>query len=221
MTFSKMPARLLKFYDDPQFAEEFAIRGRIRLTLADEFRRTEDASRVDKTEGEVKFKISNQHLAQVSVQTGEVVGHRVGELDYGLRNLTPIFLFCTSLPSVDMSKLHSKWKCAVEIVNPSEFFTDLTEALNNHPVVKPQLGLEHGAALYNKGSIGQAPEIDVASRLAIFQKPPEYEFEQEYRFAAKCLLEGLPENLVHLDVQLKRFRNYTQILNGVSGRGDR
>jgi hypothetical protein len=210
----ELPAKLLRFTDKEEYALAFARDGRIRLSNQRNFTDSTVDPRSDSTEGQGRLLIPNQILNSVPTTGGIPVGVR-GTLDAGFVNGNPTFLFCTSVPQVDINRMKEKMGAfIVEIYNPKLFCDALEESVRS---LGPKILLfeyHHCRVQYDKG-VATAAALDPAKQehLAFSQKPLGYSEECEYRFAALFNLEKETDALTHIELQLKEPATYARILS--------
>lgn len=209
------PSRLLKFYSAKDYADAFLEEGRIRLYSVKYFREIEDPSRLDRTEGEGRLVIPSDHVATVNIRTGGVT-YKPGELQYSVGSLNPTFIFCTSLESAEIAKLCGKWDHCVEIFKPKEFHEDLLQSVQSGASGSEFVDLDYGPVFYTKGGVSGKPLIQESARLPYMQKPPEFEFEKEFRFAVKFNAISFPEDTQFIDVKLAKCASYARVASGIA-----
>lgn len=210
----ELPAKLLRFVDKEEYALAFARDGRIRLSAQKNFTDSSDNSRSDSSEGHGRLLIPNQILNSIPTKGGIPVGVR-GTLDAGFVNGNPTFIFCTSLPQVDVDKMKAKMgQFVVEIYNPKLFCEALDKSLR---ALGPQVQLyefHQCRVLYDKG-IAVASTLDPAKQehLAFAQKAPSYSKECEFRFAALFNEEEETNARSHIELELKKPEDFLRILS--------
>lgn len=206
-----LPGQLFKFYDERRYAEAFLNPGTIRLRTLDYFKRTEDATRADESEGQGSLKVQDQDLNVLSLPSGKI-SSKAGELDWGVVSGDPMLIFCMSLPGVDLKALAAKWPHVIQIHSPESFKKDFeTGVAASTPKGATLLRVEYIAVQYDKGkAVLKMPDFGQSAHLAYSQKPPIFSNECEFRFVAIYDAIGFPEDLDFIDLKLKSPASYAR-----------
>lgn len=208
-----LPERLLRFYDDKKYADAFLDPGTIRLRPLSFFKTIEDETRADDSEGQAKLKVQGQELTAVALPGGKV-SSKLGELDWGVVSGNPMFIFCTSLPTVDVKVIGAKWPFTLEIHDPKLFKKDLEDAAAAcAPEGATLIGVDCVSVEYDKGrSVLEMPDFGKCADLAYTQKPPLFSSECEFRFVAIYDVIEFPEDTKFIDLKLKSPKAYARVL---------
>lgn len=216
------PSRLLRFYKEAQYADAFVNDGRIRMSQLKAFVDSGDTARDDAAEGHGKMTVPYQKLTSVATPSGKASVVQ-GDLECGFLCANPIFIFCTSLPEVDIATMKQKMgPHVVDIFNPELFSQELEKSLKKMESIGPVLELNCGQVWYNKGTlVTEALDWPNQEHLAYLQKAPSYAHEKEYRFLSTLNPEKSIEEMMHIDVKLENPSKFVRRLKDVKGRGDR
>lgn len=197
---SEIPKFVYKSFSQEDHARAFLEEGRFRIGRLQGYNAIEDAERRDRSEGEAVYRFEDD-LVQIhysaeleAVETSTKIG--LMNVSGSLGN--PTYIFCTSLPSVEISYIRDKFgPFIVQINDPKRFIADMREALQRTKYRFLNKGLvEARRAEYSKGEILKSDLSEVAScKLAVYQKPPEFEPEQEFRFIALMSFLARPDPL--------------------------
>jgi hypothetical protein len=179
------PDFLYKAYADEKYAHAFVEAGKIRLGALRQYQDIEDAKRRDPTEGEahVRFPdtVRRVHFVLGSDESYTSEGPGTMEAHSSLGN--PMFLFCTSLPTVDTDLLKRNFgPFLVKIENPVQRRADIHRAMES----TGRRGRVVAANVeYTKGDLVAAdPGSSEGARLSYVQKAREFSEEHEFRFVA-------------------------------------
>lgn len=210
-----LPDKLFRFYDEKKYADAFLDPGTIRLRPLSFFKTIEDTTRADDSEGQGKHKVQGQELTAVSLPSGKV-SSKMGELDWGVVSGNPMFIFCTSLPTVDVKAIGEKWPHTLEIYDPKLFRKDFEDAAAAcAPEGAKLIGVDCVSVQYDKGrTVLEMPDFGKCADLAYTQKPPHFLSECEFRFVAIYDVIGFPENTECIDLKLKSPKVYARVLEG-------
>lgn len=198
------PVRLLRFFKDKVFADAFVDAGTIRMNSQAYFKTIEDAARSDSSEGQGTLRVPGQQLTAVSIPSGKT-SLTTGELECGFLQLNPIYIFCTSLPEVDVKRMSDKMgPYIVEIFEPGIFQDRLMEsAVVKIPKGDMLLEPEAAPVRYDKGAVvAQRPKLGEHLNLAYTQKPASFAEECEFRFIVRIGLPATPDDPQFIDLQL-------------------
>lgn len=214
---SEIPEIVYKAFKEEEFALNFINEGIFRIGSLNGYRMTEDASRKDPTEGESFYQFE-EDLQQVHY-SGDSETVRTSNKK-GLMNVSgnwgnPTFIFCTSLPSVDVPYLKEKFgEFVVQINAPGQFISDMQEAILKTDY--PFIGKGFVRGRYVEYSMGEVLTADLevvdSCELATFQKLPEFSPENEYRFIAMMGAIKPPEVVPEfVELNIGRSLQYVQM----------
>ncbi len=183
------PTFLYRAFEEEQHAEDFVKLGKFRLGLMDTYKSIEDRSRRDRREGMsssyVKTSVTE---VKISRETNEVIGTESvpGRLHVRGTFIEPIYLLCTSGPTVDLTRLKKElgsW--VVRINNPSCFLSELCNAIPTNPNI--ELGkCSMEAVSYTKDEdVDIDPDSFESVGLNWIQKPRDLDWQCEYRYVVK------------------------------------
>ena len=186
---SEIPKFVYKALSEEKHAHDFLQEGRFRIGRLQSYKAIEDAGRRDSSEGEALYRFEDDLVQIHHSLEHEAVGTSTKR---GLMNVSgslgnPTYIFCTSLPSVDISYIRDRFgPFIVQINDPKRFIADMREALERTKFRFLNKGFVEGRKTeYSKGKILISDVREVAScKLAVYQKPPEFEPEKEFRFIA-------------------------------------
>ncbi len=179
------PAAMLKAYRERQYAKALLQNGEVLLRTVCSYRKMEEASKEDKSEGESNFLVHGQvPQVAINVKTGErrdlppVQGH----FNYGATFHNPCYAFCCSKITVNQAHIEEKLgPHIVEIFDTKAFIDSLTLACQDLKVNEEGINYIRPVVVkYDKGGIRKvkaAGDLD-----AIFGcKPPNFSTDQEVR----------------------------------------
>lgn len=186
---SEIPEFVYKVFSEEEHASSFLNEGRFRIGKLQTYKSIEDAGRKDKLEGQASYQFEDDliqvHYSEEFEATGTSTKRGLMHVSGSLGN--PTYIFCTSRPTADVEYLEQRFgSYMIRINDPKHFIDDLREALekteyrflNKSHIAKRNVE-------YSKGQVIEADLETVAScELAVYQKPPEFEPEQEFRFIA-------------------------------------
>ena len=206
-----LPTRLLKFFDKLEHAEDFVLRGRIRLGSIASYAGTQDSTRVDDSEGQGHLKVLSPAVPQLAVDT-QTVSYKPGAFDYWRSGANPAFLFCMACPDANIKNLSSRWPYVVEIFDPEEFKHDFLECVaHSAPAGHKILFFDTVKVVYNKGEVTTEPTEDEEARLHYAQKPLRFHEEREFRFVIELDVIEQMTQADHISIQLGRHHRYAKI----------
>jgi len=183
----EQPASLLKGYNDVQYADMFALEGKLRLNPLEYYTTIEDENRKDAGEGQL--------------HTIDHVGCR-----HGRQQLNPKFVFCMSGPHADPSFHACRFgKHVVQINDPCRFANELHTWLFSSRYWRivscvKCLKVTYGATEDHYSKNGD--------RLIYSNKPQHFSAEDEYRIVVMC--NGFTGNTPYLDIDFGGAPSYVK-----------
>jgi len=168
-----IPKFLYKGFSKKKYAIEFIENGKFQLGLIQYYRKTEDDSRRDESEGKSESIVKN-YWPDLDLR---LIG------TYG----NPLYLFCTSGPNVDLNHMKNRWPYIVKINDPGELKNTLCELKPNNTKMEA-MGCMIKKVSYTKGEpINIDPNSFEAVNLTYTQKPRSYWKECEFRYIVTTL----------------------------------
>ena len=210
------PNFVYRAFDKEKYAKALVNEGRIRLGELRKYRGIEDARRRDATEGEahVQFpdEVTRIHFDLVSGESHSSRGPGIMHSHSSLGN--PIYIFCTSLPEVDLEHMRRNFgKHIVKIGDPAQLSADLQLAMENSDL-QLQGRVDSSRVKYTKGELAAADsKPSERFRLSYLQKPKQFQPEREFRFVA--IIGGVvrPSDLPQdIDLNLGGRLEYAELL---------
>jgi hypothetical protein len=215
----KLPSKVFKAYDNPDYASALVNDGQIRLGIQQSYQNIEDENRVDGSEGEGKLIIRSENITTLHInpETNKLVKETSapGDIHRSSTYLNPCYIFSVSGPNVNQSYHQKQFgDNRVEIFDTSAFHSEIEKSLKTYP-------LEDGRTVadliicevrYDKGEIGDYPSEN-AIPLSVLQKPPSFKADCEWRVVVvlSSPLEGPPDALL---LNLANSHKFCKIING-------
>ncbi len=212
-----LPACLFKGYGEEDFARGFAEEGRIRLRTLQFFKKIEDESRRDRSEGETYIQTEEMiDIIHVDLKTKRGLGistspgvmHHKGSFG----NL--VYVFCMSKPEVEWKYfLDEMGPYSVEIFDTKLFIDELVKsALMKKPKDMKLLYVATYDVMYTKGEISSSFDLlDFKPHIA--QKSHEFNRQCEFRVALVYDSgKSNEEAEEYLDLKLNRAVDYARLL---------
>jgi len=212
----KYPDTVFHAFDDRAHAEDFVLRGRFRMGNLRTYTEIEDEHRRDRSEGQGHFqrrgKVTSVDFSRDSDETTTTT--RPGYVDTHIELLNPKFVFCCSLPTVDLDLLRKHRPWVVRIDQPRRFAQEVSDYLQTLPY-KFVGGVEGCFVQYNKGekTRTQQPGAAAVIPLTYIQKPATFSAEKEFRFVVIAWAQpskGFDDDFLPLD--LGRKLDYVELL---------
>jgi hypothetical protein len=176
------------------------------------YRKIEDSARRDTTEGEASYRypgeVTRVHFVRNSDETYETQEQGVRDVAAEVGN--PKYLFCTSLPTIDLDLMKSRFgDSIVEIAAPIDLAKDLCSYFEHSPF-RLVGGIEGCRVHYTKGDTFPKPLGSVEqAQLSYSQKPAFYAREHEFRYVAMLFWSHhAPASPAHVDVNLNKRLSY-------------
>lgn len=215
----EFPKVLYRFFDEEQYAIQFAKEGKLRAKLISEYRRIESSVRRDETEGSgyylMKGPVTSLRIAQDMGVAPEAItedGIQQHHSSFG----NSVFLVCCSEVSVDVDLMRGRFGFyTVRMDSPVTLAIDLDYALNGEEGFGRFL-VEGALVEYNKGLlVDDGRKAENLTDLAFRQKPALFADEKEFRFCLVGLEEERLEQLnkdKYLDIDLGGKLRYVELL---------
>ena len=208
------PNKLYKAFPSEKFARSF-VEGSIRFSTLAYYRKIEDDSRRDQSEGAGKA-TKNGEILVVDVKN-QLIHCKPGvESLYVDTKADERFICCFSIPREDgLESLPTKFgEYYVVVHEPKSLVNDIEQAISSDVKLHQNPPcLEASPVRYDKGAyIGEVSDLREIQLLGWTQKPPSYSDEREYRLQfwfSFCELIGSPE---HYAIQTKRSLSYCEII---------
>lgn len=183
---------LFRAFTKEQYAIDF-VHGKFRLGELGYYRRIEDRSRQDRSEGYGDYFDSQMH--QVHTELGGA-----------------IYVLSFSNPDVDSSVLRKKMGTfVVRVDDPESLASDVEQYLESRGI-RTFNGVHGRPVEYTKGHIiHRNMDAHQCAVLSVIQKPKLYQYQCEYRFFT--ILKKDPQT-EFLDIDLGRPITYVELLSG-------
>jgi len=210
------PMCLLRAYRCRDHAAQLAIEGRVQLGEVLTYRKIEDASRQDPSEGEVRLQVpAPVETLHVDPMSGRIVSTTVapGLLNYSSSYMHPVYALCMSHSAVGLPYLRKKMgRHVVHIRDTAKLLEDVAAALQFTPILDRDVHfVDLCPIIYNKGEVGPAPE-GRSIHMYYSQKPPVFSSEREHRLAIG--LSGLAATAPpRIALTLSRASEYCELLD--------
>jgi hypothetical protein len=179
------PKFLYKAFDSEEVANNFLMSGRFRLSLLDCYRKIEDPARADADEGEARIDIPNQVLTTIILPSdsskGGRIGYTIGTLHRTEASLNKYYLFCVSGPEVSLDYIATRFgRYIVKISQPQIFLEQIRAYAPKELAMRVELlKVEYTKGILKRSASEARP---VGSLLSVYQKPPKFSAECEYRY---------------------------------------
>lgn len=207
--YGSVPVPLYKAFDKLEYAEEFC-RGKVRFQAIENYKRIEDATRSDASEGMGMVQYPGESLV---VDLGKKTMRSVpGDEELHVTTLPDNnFVYCLSLPhggSHDKN-IEKFGGYIVRIGCPINFLISLSEAIvsDERLAINPP-SLQASRVVYSKGTkISSKLNRSKAQRIAWAQKPASFSVEREYRlhFNASPPLKLSEDGVYYIDMKKDIF----------------
>jgi len=211
------PCRLYRAFAKPEYLDDFLRHGRFRMGGLPFYRMIEDSIRQDATEGEASYRfpgeVTKVHFVQNSDETYET--HEQGLREVSAQVENPKYLFCTSLPTIDLKGMKNRFGDSIaEISAPIELAKDLCSYFEASPF-KLVGGIEGCRVKYTKGDILLEPLASIEqAELSYSQKSASYMPEYEFRYVAMLFWNHEHANPPeHIAVNLNKRLSYVDIVS--------
>jgi hypothetical protein len=170
---SDIPKFLIKAFDEIGHAKNF-LHGNIKIDLAEKYKTGSDW-RKDETEKRSENLIKGEYY----------------NLIQSSHYISDVYILCFYGVNAKYESLETKNYPKVKIFDPVKLIERLAEAWKKQERAMP---LEYSSVLYEKGQVYEAYSplhFEIPTNL-LFEKPPEYANENEFRLLFKCDDNSLP-----------------------------
>jgi hypothetical protein len=181
--FSDIPGEVLRVFTEEEHALAF-LQGKLRLRERCTYREIEDQARRDASEGEARLRVPGVNDVWVN---------------YGSRLMNPVYVLCTSLPTIDPQVRAKMGRYVVHVRDTSRLVAALQKAVEVSPLTDREvIGVDAGLVAYTQDEqIAYTPDSETRTRLTYFQKSKSFSEQCEWRFVVQMSgpLSNAPECL--------------------------
>ena len=210
------PSYVYKAFNEREYLEWFIDEGKFRLGNLRTYKSIEDLARRDNDEGTAVYRrpgmVTSVAFSKDNDDTfvTEAPGHINTHTELG----NPKFVFCTSLPNVNLQYMKERFgKYIVKITEPKTFAQDISQYLYSIPT-RFAGGIEGIEIQYNRNEIIEK-ELDNKDRVTLSYSQKSFEFKDETEFRFVALVLGTPSkryNEDYLDINIGKRLQYVDIV---------
>lgn len=181
------PTALYRAFARAEHAEDFALRGRVRLGSVRSYKSIADDARRDRTEGDALVRVPSNAVETVHFDyaTLRSMGSTFGPgvINFSSTYMNPVYALCMSAPDVDLSFLRARMgPHVVRITDTAKLVAAVAAAVQVSPLPDREVFfVDLTPVTYDKGDLGPKPDNTV--KMSYAQKPPHFALEREHRLA--------------------------------------